>query len=325
MPQFYLQHFTDPTTPVGQEPYVWFFQDDKWKKKSPEKIAYKRNFYAFENEFGNIDHRFEHALQKLESLIAPVLMKISKSPPGSLSGAERMYLSWFVISLQHRVPDYLNARAKEYEQLIRMHYKLQFKALEKNSKLFEHFKNELGFDDLKLEDVTPEDFENWKIIPKKAFLISQLMKTWESMAKVIFSMNWTMCYSEQPSFVTSESPVVTMIPRADGDGWTYGPLNHINVDLSVPLTSKLALFCDWRGTEKYRLVKVSQKDIRTTNLRTINSAADALSENASPIEIIAASKNFPMSDVVEEVSQKRKNAKLQELVPDIDLDVQPKS
>ena len=54
-------------------------------------------------------------------------------------------------------------------------------------------------------------------------------------------------------------------------------------------------------------------DIKTANLRTINSAADALSENDNPIEIIAASKTFPMSDVVEEVSQRRKISKQKEI------------
>jgi hypothetical protein len=162
-----------------------------------------------------------------------------------------------------------------------------------------------------MEDVTPENFDRWQIKPVKAYLLSEAIKQWEPLANCIFNMNWTMFYAESPVFVTSESPVVTMIPAPDGNGCvqTYD-IFHPNVDLSLPLTPKLTLMCDWRGNDSYRLVKASEQDIRTLNLRTINSAAAALSNDSQPLEIIAASPDFPFSEVVESVSKKRRSGSL---------------
>ena len=308
LPQFYLRHFTDPNKPSHYDPYVWTFSGDVWKKKSPEKIGYGADFYVFEDENGNIDHRFEHALQKLESLIAPALQTVSENLPTILSGAVRMNLAWFVVSLEQRTPDYLNARAIEMEQGIREGYKRLFDSFQRDPQKFADFKKSVGLDNIELTEVTPENFAEWDVKPVKAYLLSEAIKNWEGLATTIFKMNWTMLYSTSSVFVTSESPVVTMIPRADGDGWTYGDISHPNVDISLPLTPKLALMCHWRGTESYRLIEASENDIKTLNLRTINSAADALSDKSVSLEIIAASPKFPFSDVVEAVSKKRQAA-----------------
>lgn len=302
LPQFYLRYFTAPNKPSQYAPYVWTFQSGEWKKKSPDNIAYGADFYAFEDEHGNIDHRFEDSLQKLESLIAPALKRVSETIPVTLNDSDRMYLAWFLVSLEQRTPDYLNARAMEMELAIRENYRHQYQSFVRDPQKFDQFKESNGFGNFSLADVTPENFEKWDVKPVKAYLLSEAVKQWELLANVIFSMRWTILFSHTPVFVTSESPVVTMVPHADGDGWTYGDLGHPNVDISLPLTPKLALMCHWRGDENYRLVEATENDIRTLNLRTINSAADALTENSAPLEIIAASPTFPFSEIVEAVT-----------------------
>jgi hypothetical protein len=310
LPVFYLKHFTDPATPAGQDPYVWVFQNHQWRNKAPRKVACARNFYAFEQSDGSVNHLFENKLQELESLMAPALTAISQRKPRSITGGERVFLSYLLVSMQQRTPGYLNAWADELERFIKWQYRMLFNSFNNEEEKFEKFKasfsgdNSDRFASIDMNDVSPENFEQWTVRPVTAFTLSQLMKSWEFLASVIFSMNWTMLYADAPVFVTSEAPVVSIAPLPDGS-WENCDFRTPTVDVSFPLTPTRALLCSWRGSDSYSLVKASDQDVKTLNLRTINSAADVGTVDSPAIEVVAASRDFPFADVVARVSAER--------------------
>lgn len=315
LPVFYLKHFTDESTPAGYAPYVWLFQDLEWKRKAPNKIASARNFYAYKDENGSVSHFFEGKLQELENLMAPALCAISERLPESITGAERVCLSYLLVSMQQRTPGFLNDWGDELERLTKWQYRMLFISFNSDPERFEQFKPQFigedgqqRFANISMKDVTPDKFEHWSVRPVKAYTLSQVMKTWELLSGIIYSMNWVMLYADTPVFVTSEAPVVSIMPLENGS-WRYCPFTVPIVDVSIPLTSKRALLCSWRGEESYKLVKASDKDIRTLNLRTINSGSDTNRKEDSPIEIIAPCRNFPFSEIVDEVSTIRRQAR----------------
>jgi hypothetical protein len=99
----------------------------------------------------------------------------------------------------------------------------------------------------------------------------------------------------------------TLPNNAPSHSWTYGDIDRPNVDVSVTLTPQLALMCHWREDQSYRLIEETENNIKNMKLRTNNSAADAPSESSAPLEIIAASPIFPISETVEAIKNAKKS------------------
>ena len=100
LPQFYLQAFTDPDTPAGQEPYVWVHraEDRTWERRAPVNVAAETDYYVFTDETGNESQEVEEAFGKVESVIAPLTReKIQRQRP--LTAEERLEFAGFVALL----------------------------------------------------------------------------------------------------------------------------------------------------------------------------------------------------------------------------------
>src|SRR5262245_37854393 len=69
VPQSYLKAWCDPTTPVGQEPYVWLFLKDgsEVRRKAPDNLFHETDLYTIRRDDGTRDLVLEHGLSQLES------------------------------------------------------------------------------------------------------------------------------------------------------------------------------------------------------------------------------------------------------------------
>lgn len=240
-------------------------------------------------------------MQFVEDKVAPILASLKDRDPVIFTGSERVFLSYFIVSMQHRTPGFLNAWGDEIERFTKWQYRMVFDTFDNDPEKFDAFKKSLQaeveatrYENLPMDQVSPDVFDKWKVRPVTAFSLSELMKTWEYLSGLIYSMNWVLLVEDEPIFVTSEAPVVSIRPLKSG-GWMNCPFGTPDVDVSLPLTAKHVLMCSWRGTESYKSLRPTKQDVHTVNLRTINSAADQVFADWKPIEAIASTRQFPMS------------------------------
>ena len=103
--RFYLSGFCDPDVPAGHTPFVWTqtLQQSVWRRKSPKKLATTPDLYTFSKADGTKDQSLEELLGKIETVVAPVIKRIS-SGASSILETERQNLALFVALAQLRVP-----------------------------------------------------------------------------------------------------------------------------------------------------------------------------------------------------------------------------
>ena len=103
----YLSAFVDPTTPSGQEPYLWVYErgSNKPYASAPKKVAVESYYYSFTTPDGQRDDAVDDLLQKVESVALPLLRAIDAGrDTATLAPEERMNLAHFIALLEVRVP-----------------------------------------------------------------------------------------------------------------------------------------------------------------------------------------------------------------------------
>src|SRR6266481_5763430 len=118
VPRCYLSEFTDPNTPVGQEPYVWVFDKDgkNPRKKAPKNIFTETHLYTFEFN-GEKDFTIEKSLSAIESKYAYIFRsKIKEKKP--LSESDHAYLCAFVAAQLQRTLRFKQNQENFIQQLI---------------------------------------------------------------------------------------------------------------------------------------------------------------------------------------------------------------
>jgi hypothetical protein len=95
VPKSYLKAWCDPTTPAGQNPYVWVHSDDgvTKKNKDPDNIFWETDYYTIQQPDGSRDLTLEKFLGSIETHF-PRILKVILSQRG-LGSAE----DWDVLFL----------------------------------------------------------------------------------------------------------------------------------------------------------------------------------------------------------------------------------
>ncbi len=234
IPKKYLSYFTDPFTPKGQTPYVWYFDREKEliRNKSPKNVGYLPKCYNIVDSVGNISSIVEDQLGKIENRAKPVLRKISELK--RISRKERMYLSEYIFSMTLRVPRYW----KIYNDAV------------VSGDIYKLGNEKIKFNDLPSN--LPMDS-----IPRVASIGG----------KLLLSMQWTLLISpEGTNFITSDNPVVIRDPKNPGMkmcGFNSSP----DVQVTFPLNKKMCLFGTWY---RYRRIveRVTSDEVETINFET---------------------------------------------------------
>lgn len=105
IPQSYLSAWTDPSTPAGQEPYVWLVDKESLesRRRAPKNIMFENNLYTIEDEEGGRDLSLEKLLSRIESEFVWVRDHaiVTHTP---LNQAHRYILLAFVSAMHSRTP-----------------------------------------------------------------------------------------------------------------------------------------------------------------------------------------------------------------------------
>ena len=262
VPQSYLRAWCDPSTPAGQEPYVWLFNKDGTgaRRKAPENVFHETDLYTIHRADGERDLVLEHGLAGLESEFA--LMRDAKlSKREKLTAREHVLLCAFIAAAQARTPAQ------------RDHLKEQWaKVLEKMDRMMEWAKT-----------ATPEqkraasfmgggsgrrlDYEDVKRLaekPMETMLVPQI----QAAAPLLTRLGCLVLTSAQPEFITSDYPCVWFDPEAYKRPPIYQApaLMYESIEISLPVSPRQLILLNRRGRSGY--LDVPERVVDEFNRRT---------------------------------------------------------
>ena len=271
VPQFYLKEFTSPDTPLGYEPYVWFYEYETkiWKKKSPKNIASENNFYLITDEKGNKSDILEKHLSKIEGAMALVFKnKIIKKR--DLDENDRIAISTFVAYMMTRTrktKDIINRFTSEIAKRTMELYRSHPEAIKK---LKDEYEADTG-------KILPEDFgeayfdsSKYTINASNDFL-NTLIPPNEDILRIISDMTWSFVFSENKNyFITSDSPYNMINPKIKSNIYGQG-LIHNGIEVSLPLSKNVCFFGSWEEKNPLYL-DVNEMIVQQLNVRRIMSS-----------------------------------------------------
>jgi hypothetical protein len=170
------------------------------------------------------------------------------------------------------VRQFLSTRARKRLALIH-------RALREDPVRFEAWKKrhqqEIGHTEL--DSIRPEhlDPRNFNINLTRPAAIATALSPLPDLVETICRMSWSLLTTEPPHwFITSDAPCCMIDPTIPAQVRATvgnGGLASWNVELSLPLSPRVAFFAGWQGRESgYKAV--SRDVVEEINLRTVNAA-----------------------------------------------------
>ncbi len=265
-PEFYLEAWVDPSSPSGQEPYLW--QADLRKRtvrnKAPSNVAWSPYFYAVDTVNGKHDQSVEDLLANIESDGAPVIKKLRGSE-FVLSQQERSFLANFMGFQITRSPS-SRAQVEDFwsrilDNLTKQHASdpAVFAA---SVREWEQATGEtLG---IPTEEARIRILNNYYTIrADPSVSLIPILHSSHTPASLLFQMRWAFAIApEGATFPTTDFPVFWTDPTAKPPDVGVG-LAAPNIQLTFPISPKLCLLASWRGCEG--MLKISRELFEKVN------------------------------------------------------------
>ena len=263
IPRTYLEAFTDTS---GR---VWV-ADERFNvyQQKPKNILTENDYYTirFESGGGTLDVETKF-LNGIEGSYAGIYReKIATRTP--ITEKEKAILAVFVTSMMERQPVRRDALADF------------FKRLE------EHVTHMRGLPDRVKQNLAKmPNLSSGEGIPADEFLkmgkdigslhTSLIPESIPELAPIIFDMKWAFAIREAdaPLFITSDNPFKTVNPVAEAElgvgriGSMPG-LAQKDVEVTLPLSSDIVLFCGWQMSHDCLYIPVPKETVEDVNRRT---------------------------------------------------------
>ncbi len=229
VPQCYLREWVDPSTPSGQEPYVWIFNKDEQtgKKKAPSNIFTETDLFTIKLKTGEKDYSIEETLSNLESKYAKIFReKIKNHIP--LSEEEHILLCAFVGAMLQRTQRHKDNIENFHDELIE-----KVSAMENAHSL---------------EPKESEKLKKSKINAHKLSIFQTLPKTTELLMNMGLAF---LCSDSKAKFITSDDPCNLFNPDLQWQKFDSPGLGQKNVQVTLPLSPDIKLCMSWSNLRGY--------------------------------------------------------------------------
>ncbi len=241
VPQCYLRAWCDPSTPSGQEPYVWRFNKDG----SPENLFHETDLYTIHRADGGRDLVLERGLAGLESEFAAVRdAKLSKRE--KITVREHVMLCAFIAAARARTPaqrDHLGGQwSKILERMERIKEWAKTATPEQMraaSSIASGSGPSLGYDDVKRLAEKPMQTMLGPVVEEVTFLLMPL--------------DFLVLVSVGSAFITSDHPCVWFDP----EGYKRPPmyqapaLIYESIEITLPVSPRQLILLNRRGLSGY--------------------------------------------------------------------------
>ena len=219
VPRFYLKGFATPQTKDSDHPQVWVFskrQGDKDAfRTSIENVASEFFLYSPLGENGERDFSVEEKLSELEGFLSQKWKEISTGFVSLVSESPfRKILALFIATMIVRHPDQIEEIRRINKRLVRI-----IDAAPRDASGLPQISipNKMG-------DPVPVDFTDWRTMdPLSDTTIRRLFSenihpAAGDLAGVLMQKRWAVIFADEPSFCTSDRPVVMCHPTAKSFG-----------------------------------------------------------------------------------------------------------
>src|SRR5450631_7641 len=254
IPQGYLKAWCDPTTPEGQEPYVWRFTKDgaEARRKPPKKVFFEKDLYTIHAADGRRDLRLEHGLSELESRFGEVRRKIFDGQP--LDDADRLVLVAFVAAMHIRTPSQIGHVRGQWKNVLDRMNEMQRTIDESPEKARTYSGIPGSGPSLGIEDVE-------RLVHHT--VEHTLEHTINGMAPILFEMDVGLMVTDDPiGFITCDAPVVFFYPAAHLRPWHMrGPgLGWRTIEVTFPVSPRHLVLFNRQGITARLPVPISLLD-----------------------------------------------------------------
>lgn len=251
VPEFYLKKFTDPNTPVGQEPFVWVAPKagGDWRRRAPKNTGYETDLYAVTMKDGSKSDILETAFSAIESRMAVLYRDKLDRFVLPTRDEDRASMSEFIALFVVRSPFMRASLTRTAEQMGEMHRHM----MAAHPETFKDDMNRLAAEkgaaasNMNIKDIVRAlrgETVKWSVNPELITEIS--LSQVEYITQIIYKMNWRLMVAPfGEHFVSADSPAYwqDLTPRPGFYGG-HG-LAMINVELVLPLSSKVCFLGRW--------------------------------------------------------------------------------
>lgn len=234
--QTYQSGFTDPNTPLKQEPYVWILdrETQQWKRRAPKNFAAVADLHTLWLPDGTRDDSIESDLSKIEGAFARAMRHNFRGGP--LAAQARADIATFLAALLVRVPrvfrDFVPAVLGDADMLERLIAQLP--------RFGDAFRKRFGESD-------PKEVAKWFATlddnQRKAFVFFLTLPTIPANAKLLYDRTWIYALTapDRP-FITSDTPVLS-IRQGDVETTPIPSLDDPAITIVAPLSATVAVIC----------------------------------------------------------------------------------
>jgi hypothetical protein len=268
IPQFYLQGFTDPDTPKGQEPYLWIHEPgQEWRRRAPSNVAAESGYYDFTDADGCVHEDIEQILSRAEDTAARIIRGrvLRQKPP---TRPQRAGLAVFIALLHVRVPVLIEHIQEVMAERVRTDMRLVHEVGSRDPQEWKAFKQEYRrrTGEPLPDDATPDLFDprRYEISTGRPAAIIMALRS-ADIWKDIAGMDWTFFESKAGLFITSDFPVSVVSPRLlrpDAGLMTTG------AEVAFPFSRNIALVMSWQNPNTIRFLSAHERIVEQVNRRT---------------------------------------------------------
>jgi len=205
VPRFYLKEFCIPEESTRKNPKVWIVPREEGDKKlvGINDVATQRYLYSPEDEVGKRCWHTEEKLAGLESLVSKIWPQLASDFVDLSVESVRKGLSLFVATLILRHPRKIADYKKIQNDLIKY-----LDSAPKDELGRPNIKSmEIGGHKFEMDRSDWHDFSNPTDYSFKKFFVEQIHNEAISIAKILMEKRWSIIFSENPSFITTDNPV----------------------------------------------------------------------------------------------------------------------
>jgi len=267
VPRFYLKHFCDPNTKNSKNPQVWVFHKIKRevKKIGIEGFATSRYLYSPKDRTGNRDWSLEEKFASLESHLSQIWDGLIEQKI-DLYGWEalRKSIALFVSLLILRHPDNIELSHSLHSKFVEL-----FDSLPKDKNgnpVCDGISVNGEFRPMNTSDFA--EYKNPGLDNIQRMFVDGINTGATELAFKLLEKRWSVLFSEEPIFMTSDKPVIIQNEKTDFTGvGTPGAI------LVFPMSPKKVLMMDdLHDQPKGRYYPIHNNDASPINLLLLQSA-----------------------------------------------------
>jgi hypothetical protein len=239
VPQLYLRQFATPETKTEEEAQIWIFSKDgadgEEKLTNIRNVCGKRFLYTPLDEKGKRIWLLDEKITEFEATMGSIWPQIACEFIDLSIPAIRKGISLFVSLMHLRNPEYRRSVENHYRKIVEYYKSMpirsdgcpDIKSIEINGNIYD------------LDTSDWHEYCSWRKNDHDRFFAQMIETLARNIAELMLRKRWSIVYSDQDVFITSDNPVV--LKHQTKDTFGFGVPDTL---ILFPLSPKRLLVMD---------------------------------------------------------------------------------